>query len=587
MGLKAVALAFFAGFTGEGSGERRRDRQRRRQREEMSTHVLEPFPHQVAGQSLVFRYDADTICKSLIERELRVYQTLPDVLRPFVPQYRGVVDIPLNGPQTDVKEEEEEEEEGRRRKGGVKHPLTTQRLLNKVAKRQGHDNVYHFLLLENLVSGQHRPCVLDLKLGTRQHGDDAPSHKVRYQVSKCRNSTSALLGVRLCGMKVFQSATGQYITVDKTEGRRMRENDFREAMRHFLFNGRHVRRELIPLLLLKLQRLKAAVSDLSSFRFYSSSLLVVYDGWEGATGKCKHGAPLETRPTVSANGAQEFDSVNSPCGLRNQYRGFDNPDCERLKKTQVAENLDPNLPRADRCDSCDHDNDDLTSVGSGGDGGVQFQDSTSPACQEDQQRRESRATEHPDGGGGSSGTCVPPCQKQSESVVNGQSVSSSQQSTVTLPRSSSIQNTNTVHQQKATRECVVSSSGNSSRSCGECCGQRTVVNSCADTSLLSTEKENSPHKGMSLIEETATECGQSSTTESLTGHSGGGGCGCWGAGGGLVDVRMVDFAHTTHAGLGENRVVHQGPDRGCLLGLSTLIEIFTHIYNATTAHQQP
>ena len=50
---------------------------------------LEPFHHQVAGQSLVFRYDAHTICKSLIPRELHIYRTLPDLLKPHVPEFRG------------------------------------------------------------------------------------------------------------------------------------------------------------------------------------------------------------------------------------------------------------------------------------------------------------------------------------------------------------------------------------------------------------------------------------------------------------------------------------------------------------------
>lgn len=65
-----------------------------------------------------------------------------------------------------------------------------------------------FILLENIVAGFRNPCVLDLKLGTRQHGDDAPSEKVTYQVNKCLNTTSAKLGVRLCGMKVILTSSG-------------------------------------------------------------------------------------------------------------------------------------------------------------------------------------------------------------------------------------------------------------------------------------------------------------------------------------------------------------------------------------------
>lgn len=44
-----------------------------------------------------------------------------------------------------------------------------------------------------------------------------------------------------------------------------------------------------------------------------------------------------------------------------------------------------------------------------------------------------------------------------------------------------------------------------------------------------------------------------------------------------VDVRMIDFAHTTYKGSKYNQAVYDGPDHGYIFGLENLIKIIQSI----------
>eukprot|EP01116_Phalansterium_solitarium_P016651 TRINITY_DN3910_c0_g1_i2.p1 TRINITY_DN3910_c0_g1~~TRINITY_DN3910_c0_g1_i2.p1 ORF type:complete len:222 (+),score=91.66 TRINITY_DN3910_c0_g1_i2:205-870(+) len=120
---------------------------------------------------------------------------------------------------------------------------------------------------------------MDIKVGTRQFGDEASPEKRRHMMEKASRTTTSTLGLRICGQQVFQPRTRSYAVVNKYQGRKIAADSFGAALRQFFFDGSCYRTDVLLALIERLRRLLASYqSTPTAFRFYSTSLLLMYEG---------------------------------------------------------------------------------------------------------------------------------------------------------------------------------------------------------------------------------------------------------------------------------------------------------------------
>lgn len=148
--------------------------------------------------------------------------------------------------------------------------------------------VSKFILLEDLTRKLSKPCALDLKMGTRQYGLDAKQSKQRSQREKCLKTTSKKLGVRICGLKIWNQT--YYITRDKYFGRRVQAGwQFTRVLARFIYDGAHISSIVrqIPRLVRQLDTLGSEIANLKGYRLYGSSLLLMFDGSNLGNKRCR------------------------------------------------------------------------------------------------------------------------------------------------------------------------------------------------------------------------------------------------------------------------------------------------------------
>lgn len=291
--------------------------------------VAKPYRHQVGGHGPVVSLHGTSMVAKPIDskrQECKFYQQAPPELLPFVPTFHGLAKVKfsadainatsqcvagaptdgagpaelhlepcaetfsvLEAPEVDSGRGSGDESVGQaQRQASSKdaNPWSLAMYRKQLApSRISKTGVLDCILLENLTGKFKYPCVLDVKIGTRLYDDDADAKKRERCQAKASSTTTEALGVRICGMQVYSTESGKYLCQDKYHGRSLTPRTITEALRKYfeLSTGAPPSscarsRGIINGFLERMQHLTQVVEGQKGMRFYSSSLLLMYDG---------------------------------------------------------------------------------------------------------------------------------------------------------------------------------------------------------------------------------------------------------------------------------------------------------------------
>jgi len=156
-----------------------------------------------------------------------------------------------------------------------------------------------YLVMENLTQNFKKPCVMDVKIGAKTYGPDA-SEKKKAQQDASYAGTKKTFGFSVPGMSVYMGQDKETVIMKGKEyGRSLDQDSIHELLEMYLDvnNEPEVAKELAKIFVEKLKKILAVFQQQTTFHFFASSLLFVYDA---ETAKCFKGANGETlRDSIS------------------------------------------------------------------------------------------------------------------------------------------------------------------------------------------------------------------------------------------------------------------------------------------------
>ncbi|XP_021763400.1 inositol polyphosphate multikinase beta-like [Chenopodium quinoa] len=173
------------------------------------------------------------------------------------------------------------------------------------------------LVLQDVVSDYIKPCIMDIKIGSRTWYPQASEDYVAKCLRKDRGTTSLSLGFRISGLQIYQGKKSGYWKPDRKQIQKFTADDVRSVLRKFVSSNQlgdsDHKPDSTPACYMyggfsgiyqQLLELKSWFEEQTDFHFNSCSILLIYDGESEKNG----GNPQSTIKLIDF--AHVFDGNN-------------------------------------------------------------------------------------------------------------------------------------------------------------------------------------------------------------------------------------------------------------------------------------
>ncbi|XP_071808545.1 uncharacterized protein [Asterias amurensis] len=160
-----------------------------------------------------------------------------------------------------------------------------------------------YLKINDVTTRFRKPCIMDVKIGSKSYEDGVSLRKVELAKQKYPNLEK--IGFQILGMRVYHPATDEFECQDKFYGRSLHVDNAIEGFARYLNVVDGIRIDVIPEFLKQLKQIQRWFMNQKQLHFFSSSLLFVYEGATPAN------SMMATSPTPAVQEIENL-STNQP-----------------------------------------------------------------------------------------------------------------------------------------------------------------------------------------------------------------------------------------------------------------------------------